>query len=214
MTHTLSTIVDRIARLRVLPILSDSSIADLDRIAQLLSTHQLPLVEVTLRTPGAIDAIRHLRAIAPHMLIAAGTVLNAAQARQAREAGADLAISPGLSPATVQACRELGMPHIPGVNDPSAVELAMSLELSVLKFFPAEASGGTAMLKALAGPFPEVKFIPTGGLGPANVADYLGLDNVIAAGMTWLLDTSLIRSGSWQRVSDRTQGLLSKIRSW
>lgn len=185
--------------------------ADIENCARILQAHQLPIVEVTLRTPVAFDAIRRLRVLAPRMLIAAGTVLNGDQARKAQEAGADLALSPGLNPATVEACRKLDLPLIPGVNDPSTVELALSLGLAVLKFFPAEASGGVAMLRALAGPFPQAKFIPSGGLGPADVADYLRLGNVIACGMTWVFDLGLVRSGAWSLLGDRVRELLSII---
>jgi 2-dehydro-3-deoxyphosphogluconate aldolase/(4S)-4-hydroxy-2-oxoglutarate aldolase len=208
----MSTVIDRISQCRVLPILSVACMADVEMSAQVLLAHEMPAVEVTLRTPVGIDAIRRLRDLAPRMLIAAGTVLDGDQARQAQEAGADLAVSPGLNPATVHACAQLGLAHIPGVNDPSAVELALGLGLHTLKFFPAEASGGVPMLRALAGPFPEVKFIPTGGLGPANVADYLRQDNVIACGMTWIFDSSLMRRGDWQQVTDRARELLLLIR--
>ena len=165
-------------------------------LGQTLLAAGLPAAEITFRTPAAAEAIRRLRAAFPELLIAAGTILTPAQVDTALAAGADLIVSPGLNPNTVRYCQQQGIPIIPGVNNPSQVEQALELGLSTLKFFPAEASGGLAMLKALAAVYP-VQFMPTGGISPANVQQYLALPNVIACGGSWMVPGDLIDQGDW-----------------
>ena len=151
-------------------------------------------------TDAAAKAIRQMRAAYPDLLIGAGTVLNREQVDAAVAAGADFIVSPGFNPTTVQYCLVKDVTIIPGVNNPSLVEQAMEMGLRHLKFFPAEQSGGTAMLKALGAVYP-VRFMPTGGVTPANLKEYLGLNAVIACGGTWMVPAKLIDEGRWEELA-------------
>ncbi len=139
------------------------------------------------------------------MLIGAGTVLSREQAKAAKDAGATFVVSPGFNPNTVNACREIGIDIVPGVNNPSAVEAAIEMGLTILKFFPAEASGGINMLKSLLGPYTQIQFMPTGGINPKNVNDYLSIDRVLACGGTWMVDKALINEGRWDEIGRLTR---------
>ena len=190
------SLTDRLHQLRLLPVIALDRAEQAEPLGQTLLAAGLPAGEITFRTPAAAAAIRRLRAAFPELLIAAGTILTPAQVDTALAAGADLIVSPGLNPNTVRYCQQQGIPIIPGVNNPSQVEQALELGLSTLKFFPAEASGGLAMLKALAAVYP-VQFMPTGGISPANVQQYLALPNVIAGGGSWMVPGDLIDQGDW-----------------
>ena len=190
------SLTDRLHQLRLLPVIALNRAEQAEPLGQTLLAAGLPAAEITFRTPVAAEAIRRLRAAFPELLIAAGTILTPAQVDTALAAGADLIVSPGLNPNTVRYCQQQGIPIIPGVNNPSQVEQALELGLSTLKFFPAEASGGLAMLKALAAVYP-VQFMPTGGISPANVQQYLALPNVIACGGSWMVPGDLIDQGDW-----------------
>ena len=190
------SLTDRLHQLRLLPVIALNRAEQAEPLGQTLLAAGLPAAEITFRTPVAAEAIRRLRAAFPELLIAAGTILTPAQVDTALAAGADFIVSPGLNPTTVRHCQQQGIPIIPGVNNPSQVEQALELGLSTLKFFPAEASGGIAMLKALAAVYP-VQFMPTGGISPANVQQYLALPNVIACGGSWMVPGDLIDQGDW-----------------
>ena len=166
----------------------------------------LPCAEVTFRTEAAVESIRLMREAYPDMLIGAGTVLTAAQVDQAIEAGVDFVVSPGFNPTTVKYCQQRNMPIIPGVNNPSLVEQAMEMGLKTLKFFPAEPSGGIPMLKALTAVYP-VNFMPTGGVSPSNVNDYLDIKSVVACGGTWMVPTDLMDKGDWDSIAELIKSL-------
>lgn len=190
------SLTDRLHQLRLLPVIALNRAEQAEPLGQTLLAAGLPAAEITFRTPVAAEAIRRLRTAFPELLIAAGTILTPAQVDAALAAGADFIVSPGLNPTTVRYCQQQGIPIIPGVNNPSQVEQALELGLSTLKFFPAEASGGIAMLKALAAVYP-VQFMPTGGISPANLEKYLALPNVIACGGSWMVPGDLIDQGDW-----------------
>ena len=190
------SLTDRLHQLRLLPVIALNRAEQAEPLGQTLLAAGLPAAEITFRTPVAAEAIRRLRAAFPELLIAAGTILTSAQVDTALAAGADFIVSPGLNPTTVRHCQQQGIPIIPGVNNPSQVEQALELGLSTLKFFPAEASGGLAMLKALAAVYP-VQFMPTGGISPANLEKYLALPNVLACGGSWMVPSELIDQGDW-----------------
>jgi 2-dehydro-3-deoxyphosphogluconate aldolase/(4S)-4-hydroxy-2-oxoglutarate aldolase len=179
--------------------------ADMVPLGDILAENGLPVAEITFRTPAAAEAIALLRQAQPQMLIGAGTVLNEAQMEAARRANASFIVSPGLNPRSVEAARRLGIPLIPGVNNPSDIEAALELGVTTLKFFPAEASGGVKMLKALAGPFNTVKFMPTGGIGPHNLRDYLAVPEVVACGGSWMVEPELIDTGRWAEIATRVR---------
>lgn len=190
------SLTDRLHQLRLLPVIALNRAEQAEPLGQTLLAAGLPAAEITFRTPVAAEAIRRLRTAFPELLIAAGTILTPAQVDAALAAGADFIVSPGLNPTTVRYCQQQGIPIIPGVNNPSQVEQALELGLSTLKFFPAEASGGLAMLKALAAVYP-VQFMPTGGISPANLEKYLAQPNVIACGGSWMVPGDLINQGDW-----------------
>ena len=190
------SLTDRLRQLRLLPVIALHQAGQAVELGQTLLDAGLPAAEITFRTPPAAEAIRRLRAAFPELLIAAGTILTPAQVDAAVAAGADVIVSPGLNPTTVRYCQQQGIAIIPGINNPSQVEQALELGLSTLKFFPAEASGGIAMLKALAAVYP-VQFMPTGGISPANVEKYLAQPNVIACGGSWMVPADLIEQGNW-----------------
>ena len=194
------SLTDRLHQLRLLPVIALNRAEQAEPLGQTLLAAGLPAAEITFRTPVAAEAIRRLRAAFPELLIAAGTILTSAQVDTALAAGADFIVSPGLNPTTVRHCQQQGIPIIPGVNNPSQVEQALELGLSTLKFFPAEASGGIAMLKALSAVYP-VQFMPTGGISPANVEKYLALPSVIACGGTWMVPNDLIDQGDWSSLT-------------
>ena len=205
MNEDLQQILARIAALKIVPVIALENADGALALGRALVDNGLPVAEITFRTAAAAETIRRLRAAHPDMLIGAGTVLNRAQVEQARAAGASFIVSPGLNPNTVLACREMGLPIIPGVNDPSAIELALELGLNALKFFPAEPSGGIRMIKALLGPYPQLRLMPTGGIGPANIRDYLAIPQVIACGGSWMVTEELLRGGDWAEVGRLTR---------
>jgi 2-dehydro-3-deoxyphosphogluconate aldolase/(4S)-4-hydroxy-2-oxoglutarate aldolase len=159
------------------------------------------LLEVTLRTPAGLEAIRRIAAEVPQAVVGAGTVTTPAEVARVAAAGARFAVSPGFDAALAAAARDHGLPLMPGVMTPGEAMAAMAAGLSLLKFFPAAAAGGTAMLKALAGPFPSLRFCPTGGVDARNAAEYLALPNVVAVGGSWITPASAIAREDWAAVS-------------
>jgi 2-dehydro-3-deoxyphosphogluconate aldolase/(4S)-4-hydroxy-2-oxoglutarate aldolase len=196
-----------IAQHRVVPVIAIESAAHALPLADALLAGGLPIIEVTFRTKAAIDVIRLLARERPQLLVGAGTVLNPATVDAAAEAGARFALAPGCSPATVQRARAIGLPFVPGVQTPSEVELALSLGCTTLKFFPAEAAGGVKMLDAIHAPYKHtgVRFVPTGGVSPANLATYLACGAVVAVGGTWLAKPSDMAEGRFDEIAARTR---------
>ncbi|MDX1521198.1 MAG: bifunctional 4-hydroxy-2-oxoglutarate aldolase/2-dehydro-3-deoxy-phosphogluconate aldolase, partial [Anaerolineae bacterium] len=160
----------------------------------------LPCAEITFRTETAGDSIAILAAKFPTMLVGAGTVLTLDQARQAQAAGAGFIVTPGFDEAIVDWCLVNDMPVTPGVITPTEISLALNKGLNLLKFFPAELSGGISYLKAMAGPFSTVKFMPTGGIDRSNLADYLRLSNVHACGGSWMVKPQLIAEQQFEKI--------------
>lgn len=185
---------------KVVPVIAIKDASKAAKLAQVLIENGLPCAEVTFRTEQAAQAIANMREAYPDMLIGAGTVLSTEQVDTAIEAGVDFIVSPGFNPTTVKYCQQRKITIIPGVNNPSLVEQAMAMGLSTLKFFPAEPSGGTAMLKALTAVYP-VKFMPTGGVNPKNVAQYLAIPAVLACGGTWMVPNNLIDEERWDELA-------------
>jgi len=190
----------QLADIKIIPVIALDRAEDIIPLGRALAENGLPAAEITFRSDAAEEAIRLLRQDQPEMLIGAGTVLNRTQAQAAKDAGATFVVSPGFNPNTVKACQEIGIDIVPGVNNPSAIEAALEMGLTTLKFFPAEASGGINMLKALLAPYGDIQIMPTGGINLANVQDYLALDRVIACGGTWMVDKKLINAGKWDEI--------------
>jgi 2-dehydro-3-deoxyphosphogluconate aldolase/(4S)-4-hydroxy-2-oxoglutarate aldolase len=170
----------------VVPVLVLRDVDEALAVAEILVTAGLPL-EITLRTPAALDAIRAIREGFPDAVVGAGTVLSAAQAEAAIEAGADFGVSPGLTPDLAEAIRGLHWPFLPGIATASEAMAAAAAGFEAVKFFPAEASGGLAFVTALGSVLPDLRLCPTGGIGPESAGDYLALPNVFAVGGSWLL---------------------------
>ncbi|WKY59164.1 bifunctional 4-hydroxy-2-oxoglutarate aldolase/2-dehydro-3-deoxy-phosphogluconate aldolase [Vibrio sp. SNU_ST1] len=195
----MATLNEQLAKLKIIPVIAINRAEDAIPLGKILVENGMPCAEITLRTECAIEAIHIMRKAYPNMLIGSGTVLTNEQVDASIEAGVDFIVSPGFNPRTVQYCIDKGVAIVPGVNNPSLVEQAMEMGLRTLKFFPAEPSGGTAMLKALTAVYP-VKFMPTGGVSLNNVDDYLSISSVLACGGTWMVPTSLIDDGKWEEL--------------
>lgn len=196
----------RLKAIRIVPVIAINNAEDAIPLAKTLVDNGLPCAEITFRTDAAASAIRQMRDAYPELLIGAGTVLTPAQVDAAIDAGADFIVSPGLNPTTVKHCQQRGIAIVPGINNPSLVEQAMELGLDTLKFFPAEASGGLAMLKALSAVYP-VSFMPTGGVSEENVSDYLALPSVLACGGTWMVPAKLIDEQKWDEIAALVKAL-------
>lgn len=195
----MNQLLERIKKLNVVPVITINSAEHGAPLAKALVDNGLPCAEVTFRTPAAVQAIKNMRAAYPELLIAAGTVLTTEQVDQAIEADVDFIVSPGFNPKIVAYCQQKNVIIIPGVNNPSLVEQALEFNLTTLKFFPAEASGGVAMLKALSAVYP-VKFMPTGGIGVKNIKEYTALPSVLVCGGSWMVPNDLIDSENWQEL--------------
>ncbi len=209
----MENILDEIAKKRIVPVVVLRNIADAKPLAQALCDGGLPCAEITFRTETAVDAIKIMSEEFPDMLVGAGTVLTPAQADQAMKAGARFIVSPGLNPTMVKHCIKKKYPVIPGVNNPSDIEAALSLGLTFVKFFPAEASGGLEMIKALSAPYPQMRFMPTGGITPENLHTYLANDKVTACGGTWMVRDELLKLQNFEEVKRLTEEALRTVRS-
>lgn len=198
-------VIQRLGEFGVIPVVSIETGGQAPALGQALMNGGLPCAEITFRTAAAADAISALVQEFPEMLVGAGTVLSIDQAQQAVDAGAHFIVSPGFDAQIADWCNERVMPVIPGVATPSEIMMAMRMELTVLKFFPAEAIGGLAVLKAVGGPFKTVKFVPTGGVTAANLASYLTHPTVHACGGSWLVARQLISDGDFEEVTRRTR---------
>lgn len=205
------TVLERIASFKLVPVIKIERAEDAVALGQALAAGGLPLAEVTFRTAAAPEAIRRLRAALPDILLGAGTVLNVEQARAASAAGATFVVAPGFNPKVVDFCLEQGMPVVPGVNSPTDIEMGLDRGLELLKFFPAEASGGLKMLRAVAAPYSGVKFMPTGGISMDNLLEYLAFPPVAACGGTWIAETALISSGRFDEITRLTRAAVGLI---
>jgi 2-dehydro-3-deoxyphosphogluconate aldolase/(4S)-4-hydroxy-2-oxoglutarate aldolase len=184
----------------VLPVVVVDDAADAVPLARALVAGGLPAIEVTLRTPAALDAIRAVAEAVPDAVVGAGTVLTPGQVTRCVEAGARFLVSPGWTETLLAAMTASGVPFLPGVSTASEVVALLERGVTEMKFFPAEAAGGTAYLKSLAGPLPGVRFCPTGGIGPGTAPAYLGLPNVGCVGGSWMVPADAVAAGDWARV--------------
>jgi putative KHG/KDPG aldolase len=208
----LTTITTQLHQLKVVPVIALDHAEDILPLADTLAQNGLSVAEITFRSPAAEEAIQLLRQQRPDFLIAAGTVLTSEQVFQAKNAGADFVVTPGFNPKIVQLCQDLGLPIIPGANNPMAIEAALELGIETVKFFPAEASGGVKMIKALLGPYAQLKMMPTGGIGLQNIQDYLAIPNVVACGGSWFVEKTLINAKNWSEINRLTQEVVTLIK--
>ncbi|MGI5140461.1 MULTISPECIES: bifunctional 4-hydroxy-2-oxoglutarate aldolase/2-dehydro-3-deoxy-phosphogluconate aldolase [unclassified Streptomyces] len=184
----------------VVPVVVLDDAADAVPLARALVAGGLPAIEVTLRTPAALDAIRAIRAEVTDAVVGAGTVISPGQVDDCVAAGARFLVSPGWTDTLLAAMRASGVPFLPGVSTTSEVVALLERGVREMKFFPAQAAGGTAYLKSLAGPLPQARFCPTGGIGPENAPEYLALPNVGCVGGTWMLPGDAVAAKDWARV--------------
>lgn len=185
----------------VIPVLTIDDPAHAVPLARALVAGGLPVLEVTLRTAAAVAAIAAMAAQVPGAIVGAGTLTRPEDFRRVRNAGAQFAVSPGLTPALVEAAADCQLPFLPGVMTPSEVMYAQAAGFTELKLFPAVPAGGIGMLKALAGPFPELAFCPTGGSEVGMLADFLALPNVLCVGGSWVAPAQAVAQGDWARIT-------------
>ena len=191
----------RMSQLRIIPVVSVREEAQAVPMARALAEGGLPAAEITFRTSAAEGAISAIAREAPEVLLLAGTVLDVPTASRAVEAGAAGIVSPGTNPEVVAWCLKRGSPVLPGCATPTEAEACLRMGLSAVKLFPAEAVGGAALLKALSGPYPQLKFMPTGGISPQNLGAYLALPNVFCCGGSWLAPQSKMDAGDWAGIA-------------
>ncbi len=197
-------VIAEIYKIGIVPVIALDDAKDAEPLAKALCKGGLPCAEVTFRTNAAEEAIRIIAGKFPDMLVGAGTVLTTEQVERAVGAGARFIVSPGLNPKVVQYCVDRNIPVIPGISNPSDVEAALEMGIEVVKFFPAEASGGVEMMKAISAPYAKVRFMPTGGVNPNNLRDYLDFPKVIACGGTWMVKKDFIAAGKFDEIAHHT----------
>ena len=193
-------ILKQLSMIGIVPVIAIDYAADAVPLAQALCEGGLPCAEVTFRTAAAAEAIANMTKAFPDMLVGAVTVLTNEQVDRAVAAGAKFIVSPGLNPETVRHCQEIGIPVCPGTSNPSDIEVALSLGLKTVKFFPAEAAGGLKYIKSIAAPYVDVTFMPTGGISEKNLLDYLSFKKIICCGGSWMVPKDAIAAKDWDRI--------------
>lgn len=206
-------IIEKIRKLGILPVVVLDDAKDALPLAKALMDGGLPCAEVTFRTAAAERAIRQITETYPEMLVGAGTVLATDQVDAAIGAGARFIVSPGFDPEIVDDCLKKNIPVFPGCVSPSEIAQAVKRGLKVVKFFPAEQAGGVPMLKALSGPYTDLWFMPTGGIGPDNLRDYLSFDRVLCCGGSWMVKSDLVNAGDFDKIRELTKEACRLARS-
>lgn len=208
----MSTIEERLEELRVLPVVKLERAEDAVPLAKALTAGGIPAAEITFRTACAEEAIKTISTRFPDLLVGAGTVLSRGQADAAIRAGAKFIVSPGLDVSVVRFCQEEGVPVFPGCATATEVQQAIALGLTTLKFFPAESSGGLRTIKALSAPFPQIRWMPTGGIGLGNLKEYLAFPKVVACGGSYLVRGADIAAGNWEAVTELCRRTVAVVR--
>jgi 2-dehydro-3-deoxyphosphogluconate aldolase / (4S)-4-hydroxy-2-oxoglutarate aldolase len=194
-------VLKRIGEIGIVPVVKIERASDAASLGKALLAGGLPVAEITFRTAAAEEAIRTIAREVPEMLVGAGTVLTTAQVDKAVAAGAKFIVSPGFNPKVVDYCLARGVPVTPGISSPSEIEMGLERGLDVLKFFPAGPSGGLDFLKAISAPYGGVQFVPTGGVDPANLKEYLSFNRVFAVGGTWIAKEAAISAGKFDEIT-------------
>ncbi len=208
----MATVLEQIEQAGIVPVVVIDDAADAPALVGALVDGGLPIAEITFRTPAAVDAIRAATKAHPDALIGAGSALTPEQVDAAVDAGARFIVSPGLEEHVVRRTQERAAAALPGCATPSDLMRAWQLELSVVKFFPAEASGGLAMIKAIAAPFPGLRFVPTGGVDGDNLEGYLQDPRVLAVGGSWMVQPALVRARDWAGIVASTRQAVAAVR--
>ena len=209
----MNPILEQFEKMGVIPVVAIQDAQDAMQLADTLMEGGLPCAEITFRTAAAIDAMR-IMADRRDILVGAGTVLKVDQVKAAVDVGAKFMVSPGFNPKVVAYCVENDITITPGISTPSDIEAALEFGLEVLKFFPAGAFGGLKTLKAMSGPYTTVRFIPTGGVSPQNLTEYLSFNKVLACGGTWVAKSALISEGNFDQIlanAKEAVGLVKKV---
>ena len=193
-------LLQRISELKIVPVVKIDDVADTLPLMKALADGGILSAEITFRTACGPDALALAAKSCPDMLIGAGTVINKEQAERAVACGAKFVVGPGFSKEVAEVCRKADVLYLPGVVTPTEVMMAIAEGLKVVKFFPAENYGGVKTIKALAGPFPQIKFMPTGGINAENVKDYLAVPEIVACGGTWIVPKDALASGDWEKI--------------
>lgn len=184
----------------VIPVITIDDAGHALPLAEALVAGGLPVLEITLRTPHALAAMRAIKQALPDAIVGAGTVINRSNFQQALDAGAEFIVSPGFTPELLACAKSTAIPFLPGVNTPSEIMQLLAHGISAMKFFPAEAAGGVAMLKSIGAPLPQALFCPTGGVTPGNARDYLALPNVACVGGSWMVTKELVHARRWDEI--------------
>lgn len=208
----MTDLLEKLGVLGVVPVVKIERAEDAVELGRALLAGGLPCAEITFRTAAAEEAIRQIASNLPEVIVGAGTVLSVEQADRAVSAGARFIVSPGFNQKVVDWCLQNEIPVTPGVLTPTEIDMALYRGLDILKFFPAEAMGGIATLKAISAPYGSVKFIPTGGINQNNLADYLALPSVHCCGGSWLVKTHLISAGKFDEITRLTREAMSVVR--
>ena len=209
----MNEILEKISKIKIVPVVALDRAEDAIPLGEALVKGGIPCAEVTFRTAAAEEAIRLMTKEFPEMLIGAGTVLKTEQVDRAVAAGAKFIVAPGLNPKTVGYCVERNIPIVPGCANPSDIEAALEFDLEVVKFFPAEALGGLKLIKAMAAPYGNVKFMPTGGINADNICSYLEFNKVIACGGSWMVDKKLVAAGRFDEIERLCKEAVEKVNS-
>ena len=204
-----TSILDKLAEYGVIPVIAIESVEHALPLADALIEGGLPVAEITFRTDAAADVISLLADKRPELILGAGTVLTPENMQRAKDCGATFAVAPGLNPDVVKKAQEIDLPFVPGINNPTDIETALSLGCKTLKFFPAEASGGIKYLNAISTPYKHtgVKFIPTGGVNENNLSSYLQLPVILACGGTWIAKNDDMVAGNWDQITSRCKNV-------
>lgn len=207
----MNPILEQISNIGLVPVIKIDDAEKAVPLVRALKKGGIPVAEVTFRTACAAEAIRKIADAEPDVLVGAGTVISVEQAKAAVEAGAKYIISPGFDAEVVKWCIDNNVPITPGCSDASDVSVAAKMGLEVVKFFPAEAAGGLKVLKALSGPFPNMKFIPTGGIGPDNLGSYLAFKKIIACGGSWMVPGDMLDNNDWDGITALAREAILKM---
>lgn len=209
----ITSLEQQLTQTRILPVVTPYTAEGTVELAKAMHAGGIGAIEITLRTDAAIEALIAVKEANLDMLVGVGTATNAHDIHKVSDIGVDFAVSPGVTPKILDAARETGVKLLPGVSGPSDILLGFEYGLDLFKLFPAGAIGGEKMLKALHGPFPEIKFCPTGGVSPSNILDYLALPNVICVGGSWMVPNDLVKSGSWEQITSLCSEAISLLES-
>ena len=204
-------ILEKLSLAGLVPVIALNDANDAVPLCKALADGGLPVAEITFRTAAAEESIRRVHEELPEVILCAGTVLTTDQAERAVKAGAAAIVSPGLNPEVVRWCIDHNVPVCPGTSNPSDIEVALSFGLKAVKVFPAEAIGGIKLIKSMAAPYVDMRFMPTGGVNESNMLDYLSFDKILCCGGSWMVPGDAVKEKNWQKITDLTRSAVDKM---